>query len=81
MPTYRLDSVDGLATFLRAANNTLWLVRSTATTTNNPIEMVNDPAAWKEELMLKAETNGEDLVEIKKALQDFNNKDGSSDEI
>ena len=37
MPTYRLDSVDGLATFLKTDNNSLWLIKSTSTANNRPI--------------------------------------------
>ena len=71
-PTYRLDSVADFVNFLKSDNNTLWLSKSSTSNMGRGIEMIRDPAAYKESLMTKKDKWGETAAkpeEIKQALE------------
>mmetsp|Transcript_26362 Transcript_26362/g.35213 ORF Transcript_26362/g.35213 Transcript_26362/m.35213 type:complete len:142 (+) Transcript_26362:1022-1447(+) len=61
-PTYRLDIVADFVNFLKSDNNSLWLVKSSTSNMGRGIEMIRDPAAYKEALMTKKDKWGEQTV-------------------
>jgi len=58
--------------FLKTDNDSLWLVKSSTSNMGRGIEMINDPAAYKESLMTKKDKWGEAAVqpeEVKEVIQ------------
>ena len=74
-PTYRLDSVADFVNFLKSDNNSLWLAKSSTSNMGRGIEMIRDPAAYKDSLMTKKDKWGETAAkpeEIKQAMDSAN---------
>ena len=74
-PTYRLDSVADFVNFLKSDNNSLWLAKSSTSNMGRGIEMIRNPASYKDSLMTKKDKWGETAakpVEIKQAMDSTN---------
>merc|ERR1719264_758767 len=70
-PTFRLDCVADFVNFLKTDNNSLWLAKSSTSNMGRGIEMIRDPAAYKESLMTKKDKWGEQACgteEVKAAM-------------
>ena len=46
--TFRLDNVADFVNFLKTDNDSLWLVKKSASNMGRGIEMIRDPAAYKD---------------------------------
>ena len=60
--TFRLDVVADFVNFLKTDNNSLWLVKKSTSNMGRGIEMVRDPAAYKEALMTRKDKWGESAM-------------------
>ena len=70
--TFRLDIVADFVNFLKTDNDSLWLVKNSTSNMGRGIEMIRDPAAYKESLMTKKDKWGESTVkpeELKEAIE------------
>lgn len=73
--TFRLDSVADFVNFLKTDNNSLWLLKDSTSNMGRGIEMIRDPAAYKESLMTKKDKWGEQACrpeDVKEAMDDPN---------
>ena len=69
--TFRLDSVADFVNFLKTDNNSLWLLKDSTSNMGRGIEMIRDPAAYKESLMTKKDKWGKQACrpeDVKEAM-------------
>ena len=67
--TYRLDSVADFVQFLNCDNDTLWLVKKSISNMGRGIEMVNNVAAFKEQLINSKDKWGEQIIKPEEVKQ------------
>ena len=70
--TFRLDVVADFVNFLKTDNNSLWLVKKSTSNMGRGIEMVRDPAAYKDALMTRKDKWGEAAMrpeEVKEVVE------------
>ena len=66
--------------FLKTDNDSLWLVKNSTSNMGRGIEMVRDPATYKESLMTKKDKWGESAVkpeEVKQVIENVATIDDS----
>ena len=56
--TFRLDNVADFVNFLKTDNDSLWLVKKSTSNMGRGIEMIRDPAAYKDSIMTKKDKWG-----------------------
>ena len=70
--TFRLDNVADFVNFLKTDNDSLWLVKKSASNMGRGIEMIRDPAAYKDSIMTKKDKWGEATLkpeEVKQVIE------------